>query len=370
MNIKKFGMNLVFIVISGISLTIYAEESLVDMVKKNAETVKGVAQNSQATANIPGYSEKKKQEVEAHLSSIEVGIQVNQLKNEGVKLRNAEVEKNPDGVIANMVEASDLKRVKGFEGYSELEMFKRADKYVQDPVAQMSLITEQGCKEITNDKKRGFFRREKKSIITDEIEEIASCEVPMINFKCKKTLEVRCKKTSECDYGGVQENTAKIEGLQNDPNKVFKFVYGHLEIGIDAKNNNLFGTCATFDKNFVFNVENKDLVTTFKMVYASFDDYFQLKLNGHIFYVGPDGGSGVEVVTRRRRGFAGQGYDEKVVYNGYNDERIVLDVINVLDMRVIVSGNGKGFLKIKVKKKCCSKDDWQENWVEHCEQEG
>ena len=131
--------------------------------------------------------------------------------------------------------------------------------------------------------------------------------------------EVSCKKTAECDYGGVQEGSAKIEGGQNDPNKVFKFVNGNLEIGIDTQVNNLYGTCATFDKSFVFNVENKNFISSFKMVYTSFDDYLQLKLNGHTFYVGPDGDSGVEVVTRKRKGFWGRSYDENVVYNGNQD---------------------------------------------------
>ncbi len=384
MTIRKFCLIIIVSILSHISLASLAEESLADMVKAKAENAKGAAQSGHSTDNIPGYSEKEKQTVEQELGSLEVGVQMDQLKSEGGKVRTTQVRDNPNGAIATMVEAADLKRVKGFEGYSKLEIFTKADKYMQDPIGQMSLISDKGCKEKINNKKRGFVRKESKETFTDDVEELRSCEVPVNKFKCSKVLEVSCKKTAECDYGGVQEGSAKIEGGQNDPNKVFKFVNGNLEIGLDTKGNNLYGTCATFDKSFVFNVENKDFISSFKMVYTSFDDYLQLKLNGHTFYVGPDGGSGVEVVARQRRNWR-RIYHENVVYNGNQDrpcergqhwnidkeielKEYLKEGSNVLDMRVIVSGEGKGFLRLKVKRICCGNNDWHEKWTEHCEQ--
>ena len=216
------------------------------------------------------------------------------------------------------------------------------------------------------------MRREHKETITDNIEELRSCEAKVSNFKCSKVLEVSCKKEGECNYGGVQEGSAKIEGNQNDPNKIFNFINGNLEIGLDTAGNNLYGTCATFDKNFTFNVENKEFISSFKMIYASFDDYLQLKLNGHTFYVGSDGGDYVEV--REWQVYNGRGYaacERDRNWNVNTDIELkdfLKEGINVLDMRVIVSGSGKGFLRIKVNKICCMNDDWQETWTEHCEQ--
>ena len=385
MILKKLYLIVIISVLSSISLSSIAEDSLADIVKAKAENAKVAAKSSDSTEIVPGYSEKEKQAVEQELGSLEVGVQMDQLKSEGEKVRKTKIRENPDGAIATMGEATDLKRVKGFEGYSGLKMFTNGDKYMQDPIKQMGLISDKGCKEKTNNKKRGFVRKEHKETFTDDVEELRSCEVPVNKFKCNKVLEVSCKKTAECDYGGVQEGSAKIEGGQNDPNKVFKFVNGNLEIGLDTKGNNLYGTCATFDKSFVFNVENKDFISSFKMVYTSFDDYLQLKLNGHTFYVGPDGGSGVEVVARRRHSFWGRVYHENVVYNGDQDrscergqhwnidkeielKEYLKEGNNVLDMRVIVSGEGKGFLRLKVKRICCGNNDWHETWTEHCEQ--
>lgn len=373
MNFKKIGLIFCLTILIHFSIPVYAEESLIDMVKSKAETAKGVAQNSQSTANIPGYSEKAKQQVEEHLNNLEVGIQINQLKNEGAKLRNSEVANNPEGTIATMVEATDLKRVKGFEGYSELDMFKEADKYMQDPVGQMDLLKNAGCKEQVNSKKRGFIRKEKKETITDEIEEVQSCEVPMTNFKCKKTLEVSCKKTSECEYGGITKDSI-------DKGITFDSSNGFLTIGTDG-DNYLNGICATHDRTVVFSMAQVDLIESFHLIHVKFDDYLQLTLNGHIVYVGPDGGTHVEVKDTGGGWLGGNkvfnGHSYHACERGTNWNRGVnidlrpylIEGKNTLQMRIIVSGQGEGWLKIKAMKQCCAKNDWQETWVEHCEQE-
>jgi hypothetical protein len=132
---------------------------------------------------------------------------------------------------------------------------------------------------------------------------------------------------------------------------------------------------------------------------VKFDDYMQLKLNGHTFYVGPDGGDYVKVDTREiekertvysmvnwRRVARQEKYKESIteVYNGniykpcerdtsWNNvvavdlKPYLKDGENVLQMKILVSGGGEGWLKIQAKQQCCANDEWDSKWVESCE---
>lgn len=376
-------------VLSGISLMSHAEESITDIIRSRIKDSNAAAQSSQSSSNIPGYSDHKKEEIENKLNDIEVGLKNDHLQREGEKTREKQLKENPDGVVATVVEATDLKRVAGFEGYSELEMFKEADKYMKDPVEQFNLINKsEACKEKVNNKKRGFYRKQNEQTFIDEIEELKSCEAPINTFKCSKTLEVSCSKISECDFGGIVKESV-------DHQISFDASNGFLTIGTDC-DNCLTGICATFDKTVVFSINRVDRVSSFHLVHVKFDDYIQLTLNGHTFYVGPDGGTHVEVKTREiekerlagtRRRRITEKYKEKLteVYNGdfyrpcersesFNREvdidlrPFLVEGKNTLQMRIIVSGAGEGWLKIKAKEQCCANNDWIETWVESCEQ--
>lgn len=366
MNFSKFILISIFIVLTSLSLIVLAddEKSLADLVKERAENSKNSAQNSQSTAEVPGYSEEDKQEIEKKLGAIRVGVQVDHLKTEGENIRKSEIKNNPDGAISTMSEATDFKRVKGFEGYSELQIFTESDKYMQDPIGQMSLIKDKGCVEKINNKKKGFFRKEKKETITDIIEEIRSCEVPVSNLKCNKILEVTCKKTAECDYGGITKDSI-------DSQMLFDVKNGFFTVGVDC-DNCLSGYCSIHKRIIIFSMSQIDLVTSFYLSHVKFDDYLQLTLNGHVVYVGPDGGDYLEV----KRGSVYNGKFRRGCERGKNwDVQLnrdlkpfLLEGKNTLEMKIIVSGYGEGWLQIKAKKQCCENDDWQENWVEHCEQ--
>jgi len=134
-------------------------------------------------------------------------------------------------------------------------------------------------------------------------------------------------------------------------------------------------------------------------MHVKFDDYLELKLNGHTFYVGPDGGNYVEVKTREiekertiaqgpfwNRWFKIEKYKESIteVFNGHEykpcerntnwNQEVDVDLKpylkdgeNILQMKIIVSGNGEGWLKISAKQQCCANNEWTENWVENCD---
>lgn len=174
---------------------------------------------------------------------------------------------------------------------------------------------------------------------------------------------------------------------------VFDVSNGFIMIGIDH-DNYLFGSCATYNNVVNFNIANISLVTIFKLVHVKFDDYLELKLNGNIFYVGPDGGDYLEVKnreielknTRTIKEIAPlqevnakniqrkEGYATKIkvteVFNGYEykscerntnwNQEVDVDLKpylksgeNILEMKLLVSGGGDGWLKIEAKQQCC-----------------
>ena len=82
-------------------------------------------------------------------------------------------------------------------------------------------------------------------------------------------------------------------------------------------------------------------------------------------------------------------YKEKTgelgVYNGKDhypcerdtswDKQLEIDLMpylkdgeNILKMKILVSGLGEGWIKIKAKQQCCANDEWMETWEENCEQ--
>lgn len=365
------------------------EKSLEEIVRSRADESSAISQNQQSTSAVPGYSEATKEEIENNLNSIKTSVETDHLKREGEKIREEQINNNPDGVVATIVEASDLKRIKGFEGYSELEMFKEADKYMKSPLEQVEILRKEGCEEKINNSKKGFFSKTTKQTFEDEIEELKSCEAPITNFKCTKALEVSCTKIDECEYGGIIKESV-------DSGIAFDARNGFLTIGTDC-DDCLRGTCATFDKTVSFSISKVASISSFHLIHVKFDDYLQLILNGHVIYVGPDGGSHVEVITRdeerertvkRGRRRVSEKYKEQVteVFNGHEyrpcersashsfemntDLRpYLIEGKNTLQMRIIVSGAGEGWLKIKAKEQCCADNDWEEKWVESCEQE-
>jgi len=366
MSISKFILIATFSLLTSLSLNVFADgdQSLADLVRDRVQNSNQAAQSHQSTSFVPGYCEQDKNNIEERLGSIEVGVQIDHLKSEGEKVRKEAVANNPDGAIATMVEATDFKRVKGFEGYSDLKMFTEADKYMQDPVGQMSLLKDKGCKEKVNDKRKGFVRKENKEVVTDTIEELKSCEAPVANFKCNKTLEVACQKTTECDYGGITKDSI-------DAGMLFDVSNGFFTVGVDC-DNCLTGMCAEHYRTVKFSISQVHLITSFYLHHVKFDDYMQLTLNGHVVYVGPYGGKYVKVFG----GWVSNGYRYYKCENGENQNiqvkkdlrPFLLEGNNVLEMKVIVGGKGEGWFKIRAQKKCCESDSWQETWVEHCEQ--
>lgn len=392
MALNRIGLIICLLVLGLINSAAFAVESfddsisLSDLVKSRHENSKNLAQDGRSKEEIPEFSETKKNEITHELNS----ASADSLKQEGAKLRDVYSQKNPDGIMATMIEVTDIKKVtgdncKGCEKYGELKMFTDADRYMQDPISQMDLINSQGCSE-ENDN-QGFVKQENIESFTDVIEELRICEQPKTKFSCTRTLSLGCPKIGECSNGVIAKGSFS-GGM------AYKNSGGDsLTIGIDALGY-YKGTCATFEEMGSFKIANLDLLSDFKLVHIKFDDYIEVKLNGHIVYVGPGGGDYVRVQKEHGvdKVYNGRGYSHCELGTNWNSEnnipRVNIDLKpylktgeNIIQVKIIVSGTGEAWLKIAAKvtedaeggllgnitKPCCENNAWEEIWEESCE---
>lgn len=209
------------------------------------------------------------------------------------------------------------------------------------------------------------------------IEEDKYCSEPTIaKYSCNRTLSLTCKGTEECNRGGIIRDTIKADDMM-----IF-FEYPYLTIGTIA-DNHWHANCEAFERNTSFKIKNVKDLEEFKIVQAGFDDYFLIKVNGTTVYVGPDGGDKLEIKDTIVTNWFGYQHSVKKIDNGKgikNCERgtswnksLNIDIIpylkegdNVIHTKTIVAGAGEGWLKIKVKQHCCN--EWEENWVDECEE--
>jgi hypothetical protein len=346
------------------------KRSLEEIVKSNAQISMDNSTKEENKSEIPGYKESDKNQMADELNNIDPNV----LAERGANLRNEEMEKNPDGMIATGVAASSSKRLSGFKNYDQLDLFTFADDIMRDPIANMAKITEKECKIIDHDDaNKGFKKRERIQKFTENVSELQTCEVPLDKFICQKSLKVSCTRTSECDYGGIERGSVASDmALQINP--------GLITIG-SIRDNEWGGRCDIIDRTTTFRAKNIEKIQEFRIIKVGFDDYLQIKVNGRVVYVGPDGGSKLEVVIGK--GWYGQ--PEKQVFNGINNQACerntnwvrgvnvdikpyLVEGNNTIDIRVIVYGWGEGWLQIKAKAQCCAPEDWKEEWEENCEQ--
>lgn len=375
------SMLLILILVNSFSLGAFANEKVISLIKHGVESSKNAAQDSANNNKIPGYSDENKQATENRLGAIQANERGDNLRAAGIEECNKEVSQNPKGGFAVAKQATDISKVQNenCESCGDLhkhKMFEIADNHMRDPISQLEEIKKRGCKEKNNKNKKGFHRQENVETVTDTIEEVRVCEMPKLQkFRCARSLSVKCKKKVECDLGGIVKGKSKELFFNTDG--------GFFTIGTDA-DNNLGGICASHHLTASFEIAKKDLVTIFDLVHVKFDDYLELKLNGNIIYVGPDGGDFIEVKERpiqNRRGYIRK---DKQVWNGQKWEKCersenwnrevkvdlkpyLKDGLNTIDMKIIVSGGGEGWLKINAKQQCCANNDWEETWEEICE---
>lgn len=343
---------------------------LSEVVRARHENSKNLAQEERSKEEIPEFSEVKKNEIAQELNA----SSADDLKKKGAMLRDEYSQKDPDGIMATMIEVTDIKKVtgdncKGCENYGELKMFTDADLYMQDPISQMDLIKSQGCPE--ENENQGFVKQDNIESFTDIIEELRICEQPKTKFSCTRTLSLSCPKIGEANYGGIAKGKFS-EGMIYNISKG-----GSLTIGRDGDNYYLdhTGQCSTFYEIVSFHITKLDLLSVFKVKRLKFDDYIEMKLNGHIIYVGPDGGEYVRVEQHDGKNMVFNGnYHSECERAIDQDQTVQIDLKpylkegeNVLEIKLIVGGAGEMWLEIDAKQKYCKDNAWKESWVESCE---
>ena len=343
-------MKLIVIIIILLPMHIYSAE--IDNLVSNAQNM---LKDQSNMVVIPNYSEDSKNKAIEELNNIDPA----ELEFSGTRIRNRDLN-NPNSYAATLEEASSPSKVTGID-YSNLEMFLRGDKIMNDPISLFNSLNAESCREIMSDKERHFTKRELLAEKTEIVEEIKSCEVPTSQFKCVKALKLTCVAKNDCDFGGIiKESVASDMKLD--------YSGGILTIGTIA-DNYWDGFCKIYDRDTEFSIKNIRLLQEFKLVRTGFDDYIEIKINGTTVYIGPDGGKKLEVIN----GLVFDGHNYNSCERNINwDNNLNIDLKpylvegrNKISIRVIVTGRGEGWLQIAAKQHCCS--SWREDWVKNCD---
>lgn len=345
-------------------------ESLEDFVRNSHGQAAGLAESTNSAEKfVPQYSEKSSNAVANEMASKDDNV----LKREANKKIIEAKQGRGSGADQIIVEVSKKKPLDNIENH---EIFKKAAKVYASPLHELNGLTDEKCKNYTNDQRNQYSKKKIKIKKQDiEYEEVL-CEKPDETITCENVLEVTCDVNGggDCDSGGIVKGS--VEGDMD-----LSYNYPILTIGT-IRDNYWGGRCQIYDRNTKFKIENLKEITEFKLSRVGFDDYLWIKVNGHTVYVGPDGGDRIELTTQKHPWFG----DHTVVSNGigtHSCERntdwktgVNLNNINIdlkpyikegennIWMRVIVSGYGEGWMQITAKQFCCNK--FRDTWTKKC----
>ena len=323
--------------------------------KELQEQGKGAAGNFEELKEIEGYTESPK----------EAGLSLPDLNKDKVQ------EKAAGDEVGKLIIESHSERSKDFEDIDKEEWFSDSMKIIEGVdkgqqnggVKNCNKGKEQEITEIEFDEKKKKIVRKETYLEKQYCEKSGSAK-----YQCDRTLSLKCKKTAECDNGGIVANS-----IQTDMKWEYNFPI--LNVGTIA-DNYWGGHCQIYDRSIKFDVTNIDKITEFRIKKVGFDDYLWIKLNGETIYVGPHAGDRVELKEKHwRTGVTTDGSNFHGCELNTNWERDVnIDLRphikegeNELWMRVLVSGWGEGWMQISAKQHCC--DNWQETWDNSCEEE-
>jgi hypothetical protein len=184
---------------------------------------------------------------------------------------------------------------------------------------------------------------------------------------------IKCKDSKECDMGGIEPGSVDSD---------MKFVYENGQLTIGTISDNYWGGhCAIYDRTTSFKIKNLTQIKEFTLFEVGFDDYLLIKVNGHVVYVGPDGGNKLEVVTIKHKIFSHIFETQEVNYGtgqaecerstnwikqvGIDLKPYLKEGKNEIFTRTIVTGGGEGWLKIRAKQNCCT--SWDITREEKCD---
>jgi conjugal transfer mating pair stabilization protein TraN len=180
---------------------------------------------------------------------------------------------------------------------------------------------------------------------------------------CQRRRVPDCPADAECELA------MDVQSIDSDMS--WNYRYPVLTLGT-VSNNYWSGSCATFDRSTRFNIDDPALVKEFRLTEVGFDDWQLIEVNGHLIAVGPRGGDRLEVEAGRVRHSATQTGNCELSRSwryGVNvDIRPYLRAgSNTIRMKVVVSGEGEGFMRFVVKRYCDCPDQGTDTFETSCE---
>ena len=183
---------------------------------------------------------------------------------------------------------------------------------------------------------------------------------------CERTLEPRCLRRRRCP-----ENRAGVELRDLASDMRWTYSYPVLTLGTIA-NNYWVAACASYERRTTFAIANLERIAEFRMVALGWDDHMRIVLNGNQVFIGPYQGSRLQI-SNSLVDYGGHRY---ACEQNTSWKRDLLEIDlkpylregeNVLDMQVIVSGGGEGWIQIRATQYCAC-EEWEERWTGDCDE--
>ncbi len=195
---------------------------------------------------------------------------------------------------------------------------------------------------------------------------------------CKKSLQVTCVSyETRCNEAGLDLRSIQTSWSKLYDEKQDNLLIGQRRGGPYTGGNYWRGRCNVIDEVIQFNITSLDSVENFILNRAVFDDLLSITLNDNLIYVGPYGGTKLEVISRTKFGKWHGTVDYGTGRCNCELGRVWDQVINkdlkpflktgqnVFKIRVIVSGEGQASVDFKVVNRCCR--EHSETWKEDCD---
>jgi hypothetical protein len=151
----------------------------------------------------------------------------------------------------------------------------------------------------------------------------------------------------------------------------WSYTYPTLTVGhvADSTSTNYWnGWCTIFDRTTTFTINDVSQVDQFLMTFASFDDYMNVEINGHLVFNGPYGGDMVAVVNGAVQ-YDSSGKTGPCELSTDWQQHTNIDVkpmlvtgVNTIHTIVEVAGTGHGYMEFTATQypDCSPYDQWQQ----------
>lgn len=351
-----FWIAVVLLLSSNLILTrSYADQSIEELANSGLIKSQGMASSEGSGEAIPNYS---KSEVENEANNLD-NLDDAEIRTKSEQKISTADSNSAEGITRD----SNQKKIEGFENQ---EIFTKADKINEDPVAAFERMTNEGCKEKENQQKPHYKKVTKKETVTDTEVYEETCEMPAGNIVCEKTLSVSCSNLSDCGYdaGGIVQGSI-------DGNIYWRANYPNLYLGtIDKVRDRK--RCHLMDKNINFTVKDRSAVKEFRVTNIQYSDWIRISVNGIQAYNsmggnGPFWKEGSGQWTTVHSGGASRTCNTKEFYSTHPNVDLVpylRDGSNNIRVELLFGNSGRLYVELRASQYCCR--EFKDKWEKRC----